>query len=262
MREGQLRLRGCIGVVASVALALTACGSSGGSDDQAAQGGGVGTQLLDARDGRKYPTKQFGAQLWMTANLAFGEVTTTYPRTDTASVPRYCPQTYPDPSDPTPCDLYGGYYSFATALALPRACNGEDCNAQVQSPHQGICPEGWHIPTKQDFEALASLIATESGLTANDDKGKYTQLGAAMRLNSACKTPPATEAQSSGFDGLPSGFANDTGYVSANGVWTFWQSTTQDEGYSYGWGMSCNDDRFSEGFYFKSHALPVRCVRN
>jgi hypothetical protein len=27
-------------------------------------------QLVDARDGRKYPTKQFGAQVWMTAGAA------------------------------------------------------------------------------------------------------------------------------------------------------------------------------------------------
>jgi len=98
-------------------------------------------------------------------------------------------------------------------------------------------------------------------LSAQDDKGKYTQLGAALRVNSACKTP-GTDVPSVGFDGMPSGYANDTGYVTANGAWTFWQTTTQDAGYSYGWGVACDDDVFGESYYYKDHALPVRCVKN
>jgi uncharacterized protein (TIGR02145 family) len=244
--------------MACLTFALAGCG---GGDAESEGDTGTANELVDARDGHKYRTKQFGGQVWMAENLAFGEVTSKYPRVDSDTVPRFCPQTYPDPTTPSPCDLYGGYYTWATALALPRSCNGDDCATQIQSPHQGICPQGWHIPSKQDFETLTSFLATESGLTATYAKG-YSELGRVARLAAACKTPPATDAPSAGFDGLPSGFANDTGYVSAEGVWTYWQTTMQDPGYSYGWGLSCNDDRFGEGFYYKSHGLPVRCLKD
>ena len=45
-------------------------------------------------------------------------------------IQRWCPQTYPDPISPSPCDLYGGYYTWAQTMALPNDCNGMDCAAQ------------------------------------------------------------------------------------------------------------------------------------
>jgi hypothetical protein len=33
-----------------------------------------------------------------------------------------------------------------------------------------------------------------------------------------------------------------------------------DDDYCYGWGVACEDDEFGEGYYYKSNALPVRCV--
>lgn len=255
-------------------FSTAACGSGsegsdnpGGAGSSAAGSAGTGAassgnQLTDARDGHVYALKTFGTQVWMTENLAVGEpYNPKVSQVVVGDIQRWCPQTYPDPVTPSPCDLYDGYYSWAQTLALPKTCNGEDCAAQIQTPHRGICPEGFHVPSKTDFQILADFVAGETGLTAKDDMGRYSQVGAALRTNSACKTP-GTEAPSAGFNGLPSGYANDTGYVSAMGVWTFFQSTTQDAGYSYGWGLNCNDDKFSEGFYYKSHALPVRCLKD
>lgn len=219
-------------------------------------------RVVDARDGRAYAIKQFGGQVWMSENLAVGMPFMRGSVLEPGAIQRWCPQTYPDPITPTPCDLYGGYYTWAAALALPESCNGEDCASQIQTPHRGICPAGFHIPSKQDFTTLAAYLAAQTGLSAQNDKGKYTLLGAAMRVNSACTTP-GTEVPSVGFDGLPSGYSSDdTGYVSAIGAWTYWQTTTQDAGYSYGWGLSCKDDMFGEGYYYKDHALPVRCVKD
>lgn len=239
-----------------LSLELVACGSS--NDGNSANP----NQLVDGRDGRTYRTKAFGSQVWMTENLAVGVVVKAAGYGEEGAINRVCPQTYPDPSEPTPCDLYGGYYVWNVALALPKSCNEVDCSAEIQSPHQGICPSGWHIPSGEDFQRLADFVAAESGLTAVDENGHYSQVGAAIRDNSACTTP-GTEAPASGFAGLPSGYANDTGYVTANGVWTFWQVTTQEpEYYSNGWGYSCLNDSFYAGGYYKSHALPVRCLKD
>ncbi len=254
-----LKARVSAGVAIAVCMSVLACGGSG--DEGSPSSSSDPTKLVDARDGTVYPIQAFGTQSWMTTNLAVGVVVEGAGDGDEGAINRVCPQTYPEPSDPSPCDLYGGYYDWSVAMALPSSCNGEDCGAMIQQPHRGICPEGWHIPSKQDFQALADYLATETGLSAVNADGEYTELGAAIRVNSACEMP-GTEAPPSGFNGLPSGYANDTGYISADGYWTFWQTTTQDVGYSYGWGFQCSADGFSEGEYYKSHALPVRCVKD
>lgn len=261
-------LRSLLTVTTCMACVLSglACSSKDGSDD-GANGGPSGNgatssnQLVDARDGKKYGIKAFGEQVWMTENLAFGQEYRPGVVLEPGAVKRKCPQTYPDPSTPSPCDIYGGYYTWATAVALPSSCDSQDCASQIQAPHQGICPAGYHVPSREDFQTLADFLAAETGLTAVNDKGKYTDLGAAIRVNSAC-VMPGTDVPNVGFNGLPSGDDNDTGYVGANGYWTFWQTTTQDPGYSYGWGIACDDDTFGEAYYYKSNAVPLRCVKN
>lgn len=197
----------------------------------------------------------------MVENLAVGVVVKATQYGEPGAINRVCPQTYPDLSTPTPCDLYGGYYDWAVAVALPTSCLTQDCSDKIKTPHRGICPDGWHIPSDADFATLADFVAEETGLTAVDTNGHYSQLGAAIRVNSACQTP-GTEAPASGFDGLPSGNANDLGYVLANGVWTFWQSTSHDTVYSHSWGISCLEDSFYAGGYYKDYGLPVRCVKD
>jgi uncharacterized protein (TIGR02145 family) len=257
-------------VMTSLGLGFSSLGCGSESEKHEGGAGGSagtssspsGSQLTDARDGRVYGLKAFGDQVWMTENLAVGEpYNPKVSNVVVGDIQRWCPQTYPDPITPSPCDLYGGYYTWAQTMALPTTCNSTDCSAQIQAPHRGICPVGFHVPSKAEFEALASFVANQTGLVAKDDMGRYSQIGAALRTNSACETP-GTEAPSVGFNGLPSGYANDTGYVTANGIWTFFQSTTQDPGYSYGWALACDDDLFFEGFYYKDHALPVRCLKD
>jgi uncharacterized protein (TIGR02145 family) len=44
-------------------------------------------------------------------------------------------------------------YDWATAMALPSSCNNDICASQINTPHQGICPEGWHLPSAEENTA-------------------------------------------------------------------------------------------------------------
>lgn len=67
--------------------------------------------------------------------------------------------------------------------------------AQGSDPVQGICPDGWHLPTRAEFEALKAaypspeqLKASEFGFTAStfiNATGSY-RLGQASGISSAC----------------------------------------------------------------------------
>ena len=35
---------------------------------------------------------------------------------------------------------------------------GHSCGDQLHYPHQGVCPDGWHLPTKAEWDALIDFM--------------------------------------------------------------------------------------------------------
>jgi len=60
------------------------------------------------------------------------------------------------------CDKYGRLYDWATAMKLPDSCNKSSCASQVKAKHQGICPNGWHIPSYAEWGALIEFASDET----------------------------------------------------------------------------------------------------
>ena len=67
-------------------------------------------------------------------------------QTDVSQIERFC---YND--DTTNCDRYGGLYQWAEMMQLPSRCNTESCADSIKPNHQGICPDGWRLLTRDDF---------------------------------------------------------------------------------------------------------------
>ena len=99
--------------------------------------------LTDSRDGRTYKTVVIGAQTWMAENLNF--------ETDDS-------ECYDN--DASNCEKYGRLYSWGTAMDGAGAFseNGKGCgnaNTCLETfPVRGICPSGWHLPDKYEWETL------------------------------------------------------------------------------------------------------------
>jgi uncharacterized protein (TIGR02145 family) len=66
-------------------------------------------------------------------------------------------------NDPENCAKFGRLYDWAAAMNLPSKCNSSDCSDLIQSPHRGLCPEGWHIPSLRDW-SISSYPLTEERL--------------------------------------------------------------------------------------------------
>jgi len=117
-------------------------GSGGGGEE----GFVCGDTLVDARDGKEYPTVYIAAagQCWMAGNLNVGTRVdaSTYPQgancASAANIEKYC---YND-SD-AKCTAYGGLYEWDQAM----------CGSTTEGA-QGICPTGWHLPTDAEWYAL------------------------------------------------------------------------------------------------------------
>ena len=108
-----------------------------------------GQQITDI-DGNTYNTVQIGSQCWMKENLNTGTmVLGANNQANDSIIEKYC---YSD--NTANCTTYGGLYQWQEMMNLPASCMTTDCASQIKTPHQGICPNGWHIPTDNEFNTL------------------------------------------------------------------------------------------------------------
>ena len=121
--------------------------------------------MTDSRDGQTYKTVMIGSQTWMAENLNYAYTGIAY------STPAFI-------SDSTSwcyrnmesyCEVYGRLYTWSAAMdsaglvseANGVVARGTDKKCKPNKPHQGICPEGWHVPTQSEYDALYKKIGGE-----------------------------------------------------------------------------------------------------
>jgi uncharacterized protein (TIGR02145 family) len=108
---------------------------SDGMDDSAASAsvtiGSVCGDALTDIDGNTYSTVEIGSQCWMADNLNATH------DANGLSISRWC----------CDCNHYGGMYDWSAVM------NGSSTDGA-----QGICPNGWHVPSDADWFVLESYI--------------------------------------------------------------------------------------------------------
>ena len=104
--------------------------------------------MTDPRDGQTYKTVKIGKQTWMAENLNY--------KTDSS----FC---YND--DSSNCAKYGRLYKLSTALDKPESeCSGMGGKACTLPPGdvQGVCPSGWHLPSRAEWDTLIAAAGGEA----------------------------------------------------------------------------------------------------
>ena len=135
---------------------------------------GVFGTLTDERDGHTYKTVQIGEQVWMAENLNYDyhtEIT----------------QSLCHDNKQENCDAYGRLYTFAAAVDSAGlfgdgglGCGGSGLKnnpaGNLRESSRGVCPEGWHLPSKGEWEQLIKTVGGEITAatvlkSANGDRG-------------------------------------------------------------------------------------------
>lgn len=170
-----------------------------------------------------------GSQTWAKTNVNVGTmISNSVNQANNGTIEKYCVW-----NDESKCDTHGGLYQWDEAMqysAMPGA--------------QGICPEGWRIPTDEDWKILEiSLGMTRAQADSinyrGTDQGIKLMLGGSTGLN--IPTP--------GFR-LASGFANVgySGYL--------WTSTA-----AYNRGLEDGGGRVIRYSTDKTSGFSVRCLK-
>ncbi|MCQ2109047.1 MAG: fibrobacter succinogenes major paralogous domain-containing protein [Fibrobacter sp.] len=121
--------------------------------------------LTDSRDGQVYKTVKIGTQIWMAENLNYAYTGVKYNyRSYTSDSTSWCYE-----NKASNCDKYGRLYTWSAVMdsaaqfsenAGTKCGFGTECTPN--SPHRGICPEGWHVPTNEEYSTLYTYIGGSS----------------------------------------------------------------------------------------------------
>lgn len=129
-------------------------------------------EITDERDGKKYKTVKIGDQTWMAENLNYA---------DTNLTPSIKGNNWCIDNDEAKCDIVGRFYTWAAAIdsvALandeenPRTCGyGASCILSDDTI-RGICPEGWHLPSFDEWWDLHDAVGEDvAGKVLKSSKG-------------------------------------------------------------------------------------------
>lgn len=172
--------------------------------------------FTDSRDGQSYDVVKIGNLMWMAENLNF------------ETVGSFCPE-----GDARNCKRLGRLYSWAEA--------------------RSVCPDGWRLPTKEDFEALVAALSSS-----------LSRAGAALKASDGWfKKGNGSDAL--GFRALPAGYRGADGKFDGIGGYAYFWSATEDaenrESNAFYLFLSFSSDAASINAFAKEDYRSVRCVR-
>jgi uncharacterized protein (TIGR02145 family) len=129
--------------------------------------------------GESYPTVQIDNQCWFQKNVNAGTmILGANNQTNNGILEKYCYNNLP-----AYCDTFGGLYQWAEAVQYQNGASMTSSPIPAFSRNvQGICPNGWHVPLKNEVCALvnyldpnnncngASIISNLAGAYLKDSK--------------------------------------------------------------------------------------------
>ena len=209
-----------------------------------------------------------GIQCWMAVNLNYGSYETLPITGSQPSGYKYC-QNKSQNNDAT-CPM-GGLYEWANLMNSSAGCNGCPNAPPCITPVQGLCPNGWHIPSHYEWTLLEKNVGSSPGSFPYDE----TTTGA-LGVDEGAKLKEVgqtywwytnTGTNTSGFTARGSGFTEVVGSTNQfvdGGYDCFLWSTTEGSDTSTAWGRDLywGNNTVNRYPYNKALGEAVRCVRN
>ncbi|MCQ2122412.1 MAG: fibrobacter succinogenes major paralogous domain-containing protein, partial [Fibrobacter sp.] len=216
-------------------------------------------EILDTRDYQVYKTVKIcnddksSCQTWMAQNL-------NYDPGNVSSMGEYAwSGCYDDAA--SNCSKYGRLYTWAAAIDSVALANdaddsqtcgyGETCT--LPTVVQGICPEGWHLPTYAEWDTLITNVGGENvaGRMLKSEEGWNYY-------------PESTEGiDYYGLSALPAGSRSFDGFFfNAGDGADFWSSSEDGSDVAYTMYLYYHYENADLYYGRKNHANSVRCLKD
>jgi len=206
--------------------------------------------MTDERDGKVYRTVKIGDQVWMAENLNYSDSITT---------PSLKGRSWCYDNELKNCDVSGRLYTWVAAIDSvklatdadnPLNC-GYEMTCKLPETVQGICPSGWHLPSKKEWNTLITAAGGE------------TKAGKALKsTNGWSDDGNGTDAY--GFSAIPVGCKrHGEPFTRGEGVsGEFWSATESYTTDAYQLTLKSSYDDVSMYSYGKPGANSVRCLKD
>ena len=163
-------------------------------------------------------------------------------------------------------ETYGHIYTWKVAMDSAGLFStdglgcGDSYGCSASGNVRGICPEGWHLPSKSEFETLIATVGGEE-VVAN-------------KLKSTSGWDNGNGTDDYGFSGLPSGYDYPTEGLGGFGDHAGYWSSTEDDDYDdeeyhdengykpVAYHLELRNDNYVFGIQGKKMGLSVRCIKN
>ena len=218
-------------------------------------------------DGNSYSTIQLGQQWWMVNNLRtthYADGTEIHLVEDISvwealgfEEKAYC--FYNNDKD-NESQIFGALYTW------PAAMNGAESSDNNPSDVQGVCPDGWHLPSDREWKELEQFLGMDENATniiglRGTNQGSKLASSAELWLDGYLDSDDAFG--SSGFNAQPAGgrrYNGSFGHKGDNA--NFWTTTAYSN--IRAWGRHIYSDYSSMHRYrnAKSDGFSVRCVKD
>ena len=222
------------------------------------------SQVTD-HDGNAYNTVQIGEQCWMKENLRVTCYSDGTPIELSFFTNFDTPYRYLPHNNESLVPQNGYLYNWI-AVVRDRLSSSSANPSKVQ----GICPNGWHVPSDAEWTQLTKYVASKSENNCGNGKDYIGKALASTtgweKSNIKCSTGyHQEENDATGFSAMPSGIYTDFNqYDKFGGYCCFWSCTQEDRGKAFYRGIRY-DTEFIYGTsttYIKTNGCSVRCLRD
>lgn len=200
--------------------------------------------------GQVYHTVPIGEQCWLRENMNIGDlVNTEAGQSNNEIIEKFCYDDLPEN-----CEKYGGLYMWHEMMAY----------IPIQGS-QGICPNGWHIPSDDEWKELEGYTDSQYGI-GNPvwDENFYRGFDTGKRLKALLGWNNNGNGDNLyDFKAIPGGFWEvSTSFIREGEEAHFWTSSHDSGHNAVQRGLKDDKDNISRTFEWDETARSVRCLKD
>ncbi len=200
-------------------------------------------------DGNEYPVVEIGSQCWMAVNLR----TTHYangssvPAGTTSNSSTTAPYYYDYSSSSIPLEQRGYLYNWPATM-----------KSTTTAGTQGVCPTGWHVPTRTDWQTMVAAAETGAVYLSSSCYWSGSTSGTEGMTPNSYDNP---DRNKSGFSAVPAGIFGGSSFGNVGDNAYFWSSSVSSSGSWYR-NLPFDYPLVYENGTNRYRGLSIRCVRD